>query len=256
MQETRTSVVRKLRPRKVARATRRRWFEWRMPKLAQVGMDGLVALGSDYGGYVVPASLVEDGWVCYCVGTGADISFELDLLGLADVHVRSFEAVESLADHVRGLAGDHPRLTIEHAAVALADGPVRMQVSHVPVSQSVSAAGLYDGENYVEVPGRTLPSLMASHGDDRIDLLKVDVEGFEYELFPTLDLSALGVMVLCTQLHHTASVAEAKRLVARLAAGGYSLVACHPTVKLTFVSSELLARQWDVADTASLSAAA
>lgn len=256
MQETHASVVRKLRPRKVARAVRRRWFEWRMPKLPRVGMPGLVPLGSEYGGYVVPTSLVEDGWVCYCVGTGADISFELDLLELAEVQVRSFEAVRNLADHVRGLAGDNPRLSIEHAAIALADGPVRMQVSHVPVSQSVSAAGLYDGANYVEVPGRTLRSLMASHGDDRIELLKIDVEGFEYELFPSLDLSELGVMVLCTQLHHTASVGEAKRLVARLATDGYELVACHPTVKLTFVSSDLLARQWLAEDSAALRAAA
>ncbi len=203
-------------------------------------MPGLRSLGTDYGGYVVPVERIGSDWVCYCVGTGADVSFELELIESRGVEVRSFEAVENLANYVREQARGEPRLSIEHAALALEDGPVRMQRSHVPVSQSVSAAGLYDGSNYVEVPGRTLASLMEENGDDRIDLLKIDIEGLEYELLPTLDLRQLGVRVLCTQFHHTASVSQAKALIARLRDDGYELVACHPTVKLTFVARELL----------------
>jgi FkbM family methyltransferase len=234
------AIVAKLRPRKVRSALRRRWFEWRMPRLPLDPMPGLQALGTEYGSYVVPSERIGADWVCYCVGTGADVSFELGLIETRGVEVRSFEAVLNLADYVREQTHGEPRLSIEHAALALEDGPVRMQVSHVPVSQSVSAAGLYDGSNYVEVPGRTLASMMEEHDDDRIDLLKVDVEGLEYELLPTLDLRALGVQVLCTQFHHTASVGEAKALIARLRDEGYELVACHPTVKLTFVARALL----------------
>jgi hypothetical protein len=82
---------------------------------------------------------------------------------------------------------------------------------------------------------------MDRFGDQRIDLLKIDIEGAEYELRPTLDLRAVGVKVLSVQLHHTASVRQAKRLLEWLGGQGYVAVACRPAVKLTFVSQELAA---------------
>jgi hypothetical protein len=71
-------------------------------------------------------------------------------------------------------------------------------------------------------------------------LLKLDIEGSEYELLPTLDLPALGVKVFATQLHHTGSVADARGLISRLREQGYDAVACRSAVKLTFVSRELI----------------
>jgi methyltransferase FkbM-like protein len=81
---------------------------------------------------------------------------------------------------------------------------------------------------------------MREHGDTAVDLLKLDVEGLEYSLLPALDLRSLGVKVFCAQFHHTATVRRAKRLLAELREQGYHLVACHPTVKLTFVNFGLL----------------
>jgi hypothetical protein len=51
---------------------------------------------------------------------------------------------------------------------------------------------------------------------------------------PTLDLVALGVRVFAIQLHHTGTVAQARRLIDGLSREGFALVAERPTVKLTF----------------------
>ena len=230
----------KLRPDKFRRALRRRWFEWRMTKLPRVPVDGMADVGTAYGGYLLPTQHIGREWLCYCVGAGADISFERELIRRWDARVRSFEAVPHYVEHLQDQAADEPRLTLEQAALAGSDEPLRMQVSHVAVSQSASAAGLYESDNYIEVPGRTLQSLMAEHGDSKLDLLKVDLEGLEYELLPTLDLNSLGVRVLCAQLHHTATVRHAKRLVGLLKTVGYDLIGCRPTVNLTFAHETLL----------------
>jgi len=79
---------------------------------------------------------------------------------------------------------------------------------------------------------------MAEPGDERIDLLKLDIEGSEYEVLPTLDLRALGVKVFATQLHHTGSVRDARELITRLRENGYEAVACRSAVKLTFARRE------------------
>jgi hypothetical protein len=115
-----------------------------------------------------------------------------------------------------------------------------MQSTHHPGSASVSPAGLYDTHDYTEMTGRSIASLMAEHGDERIDLLKLDIEGGEYALLPQLDLAALGIKVFSVQLHHNAGLGAARELIAHLAEQGYEAVAVRPVVKVTFVNRALL----------------
>ncbi len=233
-------VLRKLRPAKIRRAVGRRWFEFRISHLARRPAPGLQDIGSAYGGWIMPVGLIEPSWTCYSVGAGGDVSFDLELARRFDTTVRAIEAVPDLVElAVREGAGES-HFSAHQAAVAPHDGPIRMQVTHDSQSRSVSPAGLYESEDYVEVPGRSLESLMAELGDDHIDLLKLDIEGGEYELLPMLDLRSLGVKIFATQVHHTGTVKDARRLVESLHRQGYELVGCRPAVKLTFARSELL----------------
>jgi FkbM family methyltransferase len=231
----RTGPRSRLHPAKVRAGLRRRWFQRRLEATPLSPADDLVGLGDlQYGGWVLPGGSIGADWICYSVGAGGDISFDIELITRYGATVR---AVDPVASYVRlaieEAAGD-PHWSIRQAALAATDGPVRMQVTHDLDSESVSPAGLYDSHSYVEVPGLTLPSLMSGFGDSRVDLLKIDIEGGEYEVIPSLDLRALGVRVFATQLHHTGSVREARALVAGLAAQGYEAVACHPAVKIAF----------------------
>jgi FkbM family methyltransferase len=234
------SSLRKLRPAKVRNALRRRRFEYLVPRLQFSGAPGLVDLGTSYGGWTVPVELIEPSWVCYCVGAGGDVSFDLELIRRYGVEVRTFDPVADYVARAQEQGAAEPRFSARQAAIATVDGPIRMQVTHDPQSRSVSSAGLYESEDFIEVPGRTLPSLMAELGDERIDLLKLDIEGAEYEVLPTIDMRALGVKVFATQLHHPGSVGEARALIAGLGKQGYEPVACRSAVKVTFVLGDLL----------------
>jgi FkbM family methyltransferase len=212
-----------------------------MAKVDLVRIEGLVDLGTAYGGWTIPTGLIDSSWTCYLVGAGGDISLDLELIRRYHVKaVRSFDAVREFVDRASADGAAEPAFSSHQAAIASADGPIRMQVSHDPQSQSVSAAGLYDSGNYIELPGRTLPSLMDELGDTTIDLLKIDIEGSEYELLPELDLNALGVKVFAIQLHHTGTVRDGRGLIQGLSRRGYEAVACRPAVKLTFVHRDLL----------------
>jgi FkbM family methyltransferase len=235
------ALLAKLRPHKVHNALGRRWFERRLDATVVREDVPVELLGTPYGGWIVPTELIQPGWLCYTVGAGGDVSFDLELVRRFDARVRAFDAVEDLvADALREGEGE-PRFSAHHAAIATADGPLRMQVSHDPRSRSVSSAELYESSNYVELPGRTLPSLMNEFGDQRIDLLKLDIEGSEYELMPTVSLVELGVKVFAIQLHHTASIASAHALIDAVRGEGFEPVARRHPVKLTFARSDLLA---------------
>lgn len=225
----------KLRPAKVRTALRRRWFENRMERIETQPMDGLQALGSDYGYWVVPVDWIDSSWTCYCVGAGGDITFERELLTRYSPTVRSFEPDEDYVGRIEVSPEDAEHFSAYQIAITPADGPIRMQRTHIPGSRSLSPVHLYDTEDYVEVPGRSLRSLMEEFGDDSVELLKVDVEGGEYELVPTLDLAGIGVRVFCIQLHHTGTVRDAKALLAGVHEQGFRLVNYDEAVRLTFV---------------------
>jgi FkbM family methyltransferase len=231
-----------LRPAKLRSALRRRWFERQLPRLQMQPAPGLESLGSAYGGWTIPAELLGPSPLCYCIGAGGDISFDMALIERYGATVRAFDAVAEYVALADEQAGDEPRFSVRQAAIATRDGPLRMQLTHDHSSRSVSPAGLYDSHDFVELPGRTIASLTAELGDERIDLLKLDIEGGEYEVIPSLDLRALGVRVFATQLHHNGSVAQARGLIARLRHEGYEPVACRPVVKLTFARRDLLER--------------
>jgi FkbM family methyltransferase len=236
----RHSPLMKLRPAKVRSAVKRRWFEYWVPRTPLRDTVGLVALGTSYGGWILPGALIESSWLCYLVGAGGDIAVDLALIRDYGATVRCFDAVAEFVELAEREASGEARFSAHHAAIALSNGPIRMQVTHDPNSRSVSAAQLYDSHDFVELPGRTITSLMQQLGDHRIDLFKLDIEGSEYEVLPSFDLRAIGVKVFAVQLHHTGSVREARRLIAGLKAQGYDPVACRSAVKLTFVRRDLL----------------
>ena len=231
----------KLRPAKIRSAARRRLFEGVMERAPLQAGPSILLLGRKYGGYAIPDGVVQPSWICYCVGAGGDISFDLELIHRFGATVRAFDPVPSYVELAQAEAGDDPRFSVHQVALASADGPLRMQITHDRASHSVSAAELYDTHEFLELPGRTLRSLMSELGDERVDLLKMDVEGAEYGLLADLDLRDVGVKLFAVQLHHTGTVRQARALIRRLDRQGYVAVGRKPAVKLTFLARDLLA---------------
>jgi FkbM family methyltransferase len=227
-------TVRKLRPAKFRSALRRRWFERRMVLLKLEAGPPLVSLGTEYGAWDLPDGQIGHDSICYCVGAGGDVSFDLELINRFGALVRCFDPVEAFERKALSDAGGDPRFSFMRIAIATGDGPIRLQEHHSDDSDSVSSAWLYDGDASIEAQGLTIASVMREFGDDKIDLLKLDLEGAEYEVVPTLDLVALDVRILAVQLHHAGGVKDALKLIDAVREQGFRLVAQRPVVKLTF----------------------
>ncbi len=126
----------------------------------------LVELGDEWGGWVVPDDVVDETWVCYCVGAGSDVSFDLALIERYGAHVRCIDPLSVFGEQALAQAGSEPRFSFHEAALAAVDGPLRMYGAEDPDSGSLSAVNLYGTEGTRTVPGRTLPSLMEELGDE------------------------------------------------------------------------------------------
>jgi FkbM family methyltransferase len=216
-----TTLQKLARPAKVRTAVRKRLFKRRMDMLPLEYDWALVHIGTVYGGWVVPDGVIESDWVCYCAGAGDDITFELGLIERYGCTVVAFDPAPESAEHVRHAAAGVEEFTFFPVGIGPYDGNTEMYVAENPEHMALSAANIQATDRKVDVPVRSLPSVMRQMGHERVDLLKLDLEGWEYEVLPALDLGRMGVRVLAVELIHARPAREALALVDALRACGF-----------------------------------
>lgn len=104
--------------------------------------------------------------------------------------VYAVEADPSTFVTLEQLSGQLANVRAVHRAVTGSDGPVTFHSSARSMGSSMFARH-NEGDTVVEVPGSSLATLLDELGIERVDLLKLDVEGAEFDLLeaarPVLD---------------------------------------------------------------------
>jgi FkbM family methyltransferase len=204
----------------------------------------LVRLGSGYGGWVVPAAAVHSDSVCYCVGVGEDISFDLALMERFGCEVHAFDPTPRAIEYVRRHAADVPRFHFHPVGVWDRDEQLRFYAPSNPDHVSHSVMNLQQTDAFFEAPCRSLTSLMKQLGHARIDLLKLDVEGAEHRVIAAMLKHGVTVKALCVEFDEATmelTPESRQRIVATadaLASDGYQLVAQEGRSNYTFVHRE------------------
>ena len=211
-------------PRRVANGLRRRSFDALMRRhVIHPAPHPLELCGSDYGGWTIPIGEVRAGWVCICAGAGGDVTFEAELLHRTEARVVSVDPFSTFAKGARARLGHPHRYVFRVGALAAVAGTVSMTGRQDQEAGSVSAHGLHPGARF-EIEAVTLESLLAELGESQVQLLKLDIEGSEYDVLRDADLVGLGVRVLCVELHHTAGLRAGRALLRSLEKQGLRCV--------------------------------
>ncbi|WP_041450423.1 FkbM family methyltransferase [Anaeromyxobacter dehalogenans] len=175
----------------------------------------------------MPLPLVAPDWIAYSVGIGEDASFDLDLIRRTRCTVRAFDPTPRAARYLAALPERPPQLTYHAFGIWNRDGEVRFFAPRDPSHVSHSIHNLQGTSTSIAVPMKTLASAMREAGDARIDLLKLDVEGAEYDILDDLLATAVRPRIVCAELHDPWPRRNLA-LVRRLRAAGYQLVALEP----------------------------
>lgn len=196
----------------------------------------LAFLGSEYGGWTVPADLVEPGWVCYSAGVGDDITFDLAFIERFGCDVYAFDPTPSSVEFVQEAAADEPRFHFHRWGIWSRDEVLRFYAPDYS-DTNFSVVNLHSTEEFFEAPCRSLTSSMEVLGHRRLDLLKLDIEGAEYDVLGSLMASKLRPTVICAEFHKTASIARIHQTTNRVRSSGYAAVAVHG-YDVTFVHTK------------------
>lgn len=176
-----------------------------------------------------------------CAGAGNDISFEIELhartganiilldpspTGKQTVENTSPQQMEGIQFRPHGLAPKSGRLTFA-----------------VPANPSEGSYAFDAGtRETVDFECRSLKDLMAEHGFSRVDFLKMDIEGFEWEVLNVILKENMDVRQICVEFHpmHGPFRSGLQRylMLFRLRLCGYQLVSHHGTGDHTFIRAD------------------
>lgn len=185
-----------------------------------VASDKLIRFGSAYGGWQIPCDPeMSSDSVCYLAGAGEDITFDCELVRRfccqiriidptpkAILHFRQLtESVnEGRPFHINNNASEFYDISAAELAsvrflpVGLADQDTELKfyTPKNPEHVSCSTINLQKTDQYFVAKCYRLATLVDQQGDQRIDLIKMDIEGAEYMVIKDMIASGLLPRIL------------------------------------------------------------
>lgn len=201
----------------------------------------LETLGSGDGAWIVPVEAITTEWVCYCVGVGVDATFDLALAERFGCQVYSFDPTPRSISYVDKLGERGRRLTFLPVGVWKENTQLAFFAPRGAKHVSHSVFDLHATQRTFLADCKTLRTLMRELGHERIDLLKLDIEGAWYDVVASGLSDDVKPTVLCVEFDSPVTLARALRTARRLRTAGFVL-ASRRRDNYLFIHKRLLAR--------------
>lgn len=184
--------------------------------------------GSEYGGWWICPTDLDSNSVVYSVGIGTDITFDLSLIEAHGLTIHAFDPTPGSIAYLQSVQLP-ATFAVHQVGLAAVDGALSFLPPANPehISHTLMAPGHTD-TRAITVDVRRLSTLMRDLGHTHIDVLKMDIEGAEYDVLDDLLDQQLPVRQILVEFHHRfpgVGVERTRRAVARLNAAGYRIFA-------------------------------
>ncbi len=201
------------------------WFRAK----ARAAVDGLFCssspdvkrFGDDGTGWVIHTRPMPQ--TCYCAGVGNEMTFELELAKVTERPVLVFDpSPTGIGAAERSECGN---LRFFPIGIAAETGTVEFSPPDDSDEGSYSVAR--EGREKISFECWSLATIMSKNGDAAIDLLKMDIEGFEYDIVDGFLKDHIPVRQLCVEFHPWLRPGRTLKTIARLHRAGYRIIHKH-----------------------------
>lgn len=162
----------------------------------------------------------------YSFGIGTDISFDLALIHIYQAHVTAFDPTP---ESIQWLKQQDLPDKFEYYAYGLGaeDGRARF---FIPSKENHISHSVYrdipESDDYIEVEMRTIGSLLKLTKHSRIDILKMDIEGSEYDVIDQILQMEKPPSQLLIEFHHrfpSIGLHKTREAVQKILGSGYRI---------------------------------
>ena len=179
---------------------------FRRHKLKQLGIEPVscktsALYGGDHG-WVVDESLLNRESVIYSVGVGSNIDFDVELINSFGATVHAFDPTPRSIEWVKDQ--QPPKHFIFHPfGLSAENGHMDFFPPSKASSTHFSPIDRYgDTNNVVRAPVKDIDTIASELNHKEIDLLKMDIEGAEYEVIEALPKNRVAINQILIEFHH------------------------------------------------------
>lgn len=181
--------------------------------------------GNDYGGFYLATKGLNKSSIIYSIGIGEDISFDDEVIEKFECKVFAYDptpkSVEWVAKHV-----NNQNFIFQPLGVANQKGEKRF---YLPKNQNHVSGSLHpihsvETTRSVVLNFDTLSNLMKKNNHQKIDVLKMDIEGAEYEVIEDIVKNKIEVGQILVEFHphfEKEGRTKTKKAIKALHANGY-----------------------------------
>ena len=225
-------IGRALRLRKVAAG--RDFYQRRQIRLHTETLGNSKAEWTIAPGYLKASSIV------YSVGVGTDISFDLALIGRYRVKVYAFDPTPKSIEWIKTQSVPEG-FVFSPYGLSSRDEETEFFLPANENFVSGSMKGLTGNSRKVNVTMRRLSTIMKSMEHNKIDILKMDIEGAEYEVIDELVIKKPFIKQLLIEFHHrfpAVGVRKTKEAIQKLNSAGYKIFHVSPSgEEMSFINT-------------------
>ncbi len=194
-----------------------------------------LTLGNRFAEWTFCPDELNEASVVYSFGVGEDISFDLQLMERFKLHIQAFDPSPESVDWIGGQSlpeGFH----FHPYGLAATDGTISFAEPADPGIHSLfaanSAEGAAEGLKQHVLPVFCLATILEKLGHEKIDLLKMDIEGAEYGVIEDIINSPVPINQVLIEFHHRfpyIGVKQTKQALTSLNQAGYKVFNVSPS---------------------------
>ncbi len=190
--------------------------------------------GNSYGGFYINPSLLNEGSIIYSFGIGKDISFDQTCIKRHHCRVYGFDPTPKSISFIKGMKKTDYFKFNDYGITDGDSGLVDFFLPHNPkgISGSLILSQAVNETRKIQVKMRSFSDITKELGHSHVDVVKMDIEGSEYDVLKSLIASKIKIDQILVEFHDRLFDLDnfkSREVTEHLKENGYEIFACSRT---------------------------